>query len=182
MVPGAAFHNYRLIAVPRSGMPPMPRDFSVAPFDEPEVVRYSETLELPRAAIRHRMEQGMTCLAAMRDGRVTGVNFVTTGPFDEDEVAVCFVPPPCAAWDTGLFVCPAQRGGRTFAALWAGTAEWLAERGLDWSMSRIAHYNLPSLASHQRMGGVEIGRLNALRVGGRQYLFGADPVVRLQLP
>ncbi len=160
----------------------MPRAYSVVPIDEPELVRHADALELPLPAIRHRMGQGMTCLAAMRGRSLVGVNFVTQGPFDEDEVAVRFIPPPGAAWDTGLFICPAQRGGRTFAALWAGTADWLATHGLDWSMSRIAHYNLPSLASHRRMGGVEIGTLNALRIGGQQYLFGSDPVLRLRAP
>ena len=93
-----------------------------------------------------------------------------------------FVPPPGACWDTGLYVRPEFRAGRAFAALWAGSAAWMAERSLDWSMSRIAAYNLDSLRSHARMGAVEIGSLTALKLGHRQWLTGGTETLCLRLP
>lgn len=181
-IPGVAFRSYTLLAVPRTGMPDLPRGYTVTELEAAALVDHAAVLELPLAAIEHRTGQGMTCLAAMRNGELIGVNFVTTTGFDEDEVAVRFVPPAGAAWDTGLYVRAEYRGTRAFAALWAGTASWMAARGLDWSLSRIARNNLPSIAAHARMGGVVVGELNALRFRRHQWLFGASPVIYPRLP
>ncbi|MFC3713850.1 hypothetical protein ACFOMD_14835 [Sphingoaurantiacus capsulatus] len=179
-LPGVDFHRYQLIAVPRSGMPPMPRGFEARGMTDAEIA--AADLELSAATIAFRRGQGMTCLGAYRDDRLLGVTWLTDGPFDEDEVAVRFVPPPGAAWDTGLFVLPSERGGRAFAVLWAGTAAWLAERGLDWSMSRMSDYKDGPWRAHARMGAQRLDTLTALRIGGRQWLFGAKPVVLLPTP
>lgn len=184
-VPGLAWHRYRLIAVPRTGMPAMPRGHSATVLDEMGIVHHAAMLDLPRAAIRHRLRQGMSCIAAWRGERLLGVNWLTEGAFEEDEVAVRFVPPPGCAWDTGLFVCPAERGGRAFAALWAGSADWMAARGLEWSLSRIADHNVASWRSHCRMGGRAIGSVAALSVGGRQWVPGrgfGPAELRLRVP
>lgn len=182
LIPGVALHSYVLIAVPRSGMPDLQRGFVIRELDAATVAENAASLELPLAAVHHRMGQGMTCLAALRDDQIAGVTFLTDQAFDEDELAVRFVPPAGAAWDTGLYVRPGSRGGRAFAALWAGTANWLAERGLDWSVSRIAHYNTASIAAHRRMGGVITGTLHGLRVGGKQWLSAPSAVIGPELP
>ena len=174
-LPGVVYHRYQLIAVPRAGMPPMPRGHMARPLGRDEIGLAANDLELAPATIDFRLHQGMICLGAFRDERLLGVTWLTDRPFDEDEVTVRFVPPPGAAWDTGLYVRPEDRGGRAFAALWAGTAEWLAARGLDWSMSRITDYNDGSWRAHARMGGRAIDTLTALRIGDRQWLFGARP-------
>lgn len=175
-VPGVGWHRYRLLAVPRAAMPAMPRGWHVESLSD---------VKLPgvgAAAVTWRVRQGMTCLGAVQDGRVMGVTFVTAGAFEEDEVPVRFVPPPGAGWDTGLYILPEARMGRAFAALWAGTAAWLAEQGLDWSMSRIADYNASSWAAHRRMGGREIGRLAVLTLGARRFYFGGDRTMPLPHP
>ena len=174
-LPGVDYRRYRLIAVPRAAMPAMPRGHAVRTLAEAEIRQVARDLELCDATIDFRLRQGMSCLGAFRGERLLGVTWVTEHAFDEDEVTVRFVPPPGAAWDTGLYLRPEDRGGRGFAALWAGTAEWLAARGLDWSMSRIADYNIGSWRPHARMAGRMIGTLTALRVGNRQWLSGSRP-------
>lgn len=174
-LPGVVYRRYQLIAVPRAGMPPMPREHEVRALARDELVAAARNVELTPAVIDFRIAQGMTCLGAFRQGQLLGINWLTDQPFDEDEVRVRFVPPPGAAWDTGLFVPPEGRGGRAFAALWAGTAAWLAERGLDWSMSRINDYNDSSWRAHQRMGAKMLDTLTALRIGNRQWLLGMRP-------
>lgn len=174
-LPGIGYRRYQIIAVPRAGMPAMPRDHEVRPLSADELAAVAGALDLAPATIAFRQAQGMTCLGAFRRGELLGATWLTDRPFDEDEVFVRFVPPPGAAWDTGLFVRPAERAGRAFAALWAGTAAWLAERGLDWSMSRINDYNDSSWRAHERMGARRIDRLTALRVADRQWLVGARP-------
>lgn len=174
-MPRTSYHRYYIVAVPRIGMPAMPRGHSVRALNASEVSYIADGIELTPEAVDFRLRQGMHCLAAFRGERLLGVTWLTDRPFDEDEVTVRFVPPPGAAWDTGLYVRPEDRGGRAFAALWAGTAEWLAERGLDWSVSRITDYNDISWRSHARMGGRRLDTLVAFRLGSHQWLMGARP-------
>lgn len=174
-LPGIAYRRYQLIAVPRAAMPPMPRGHAARPLGANEIRHVAPDLELSGATIDFRLGQGMTCIGAFRGERLLGVTWLTDRPFDEDEVAVRFVPPPVAGWDTGLYLRPEDRGGRGFAALWAGTADWLGERGLTWSMSRITDYNDGSWRAHARMGARTVDTLTALRIGDRQWLIGAQP-------
>lgn len=174
-VPRVAYHRYHIVAVPRTGMPAMPRGHSVRALNTSEIICIAPDVELTPDVIDFRLRQGMRCLAAFRGERLLGVTWLTEKPFDEDEVAVRFVPPPGAGWDTGLYVRPEDRGGRAFAALWAGTAEWLGDRGLGWSVSRINDYNDGSWRAHARMGGRRLDTLAALRVGDHQWIVGARP-------
>ena len=174
-LPGVLYRRYQLIAVPRAAMPAMPRGHWVRALTHAEIRHLAPDLELDDATIGFRLRQDMTCLAAFRGERVVGVTWLTDQPFDEDEVMVRFVPPPGAAWDTGLYIRPDDRGGRAFAALWAGTGEWLDGRGLGWSMSRITDYNDSSWRSHARMGARVVDTLTALRIGRQQWLVGARP-------
>lgn len=176
--PGTAWHRYRLVAIAVAAMPAMPRGFQAAILDESIVNRLAKDLDLPHQAIRHRFSQGMTCLGIWRGDHIAGVNWIMAGPFEEDEVRVRFVPPPGCAWDTGLYVHPQDRGGRAFQALWAATADWLRERGLDWTMSRITDHNLASWRAHRRMGARSLGTFAALTLGRTQWSLGAGGLVR----
>lgn len=168
------YNRYTLVAVPVKDMPKMPRGYRVAELS-------AETLEahsinaMPQVQAE-RFSQGLHCLGAFNaKGELVGVNWVGTGPFVEDEVHVRFCFPGHAGWDTGLWVKPEARMGRGFAALWAGTADWLRARDRQWSMSRIADYNLPSLLSHKRMGAVVVGHITAIRIFRWQWLADGRP-------
>ena len=177
-LPGVVYRRYQLIAIPRAAMPAMPRGHEARTLDDDQIRRAASDLELTEATIDFRLSQGMACIGAFRGERLLGVTWLTDRPFEEDEVIVRFVPPAGAAWDTGLYVRPDERGGRAFAALWAGTADWLAAHGLDWSMSRITDYNDASWRAHARIGARAVDTLAALRIGDRQWLFGVRPRYR----
>ncbi|MEM8825450.1 MAG: hypothetical protein AAGD40_00790 [Pseudomonadota bacterium] len=162
LVPGIGWHRYRLIAVPREGMPAMPRGYDVRAVDAASLAGRTDA---PRTALDWRAGQGMTALAAFRDTRLDGVIWVTDKAFREDEVDVIWSPPDGGIWDTGLWIDPARRLSRAFAALWAGVANWMAARGADWSFSRIADYNRASLAPHLRLGARSIGTAAFARLG-----------------
>jgi hypothetical protein len=173
------YNRYTLVAVPVTGMPKMPRGFRVEPVS-PDALAARE-IDVTRAVQAARFAQGLTCLGAFnfRD-ELIGVTWVGIAPFVEDEVHVRFSAPTGAGWDTGLWVRPEHRLGRGFAALWAGTAEWLAERGCHWSMSRIADYNLPSILSHKRLGAATVGHITAIRFFRWQYMAEGRPrIVRI---
>lgn len=169
----ATWRRYVLVAVPVDRMPMMPRGWEAQIMDEAAPAGIVE----PEVA-EYRLRQGMCCIAAAPEGEApVGVTWAGSGRFDEDEAHLTFRTPVGAAWDTGLYVEPRARGGRAFAALWAGMRCWAEARGHRWSMSRISDYNLPSRRSHARMGAHEIGRVAVLVIGGHQLAFGARPSV-----
>lgn len=168
------YNRYTLVAVPVGGMPKMPRGFRIEQLDGRLLA--SHQIDVPAEVQHARFAQGLTCLGAFNaKGELVGVNWVGKGPFLEDEVHVRFSVPADAGWDTGLWVRPEHRLGRGFAALWAGTAEWLHEQGLAWSMSRIADYNLASILSHRRMGAVTVGHITAIRFFRWQWMAEGHP-------
>lgn len=186
------YSRYTLVAVPVSGMPKMPRGYRVEPISPAALAELTIDANVEEQA--RRFAQGLTCLAAYnaRDEFV-GVTWVGTGPFDESMVHLRFVVPDTAIWDTGLWIHPDHRLGRAFAALWAGTAEWMKARGRIWSMSWIADYNLPSLLSHRRMNSAIVGHITTVRFFRWQYMAegvpkfvridrGAPAEMRLPLP
>jgi hypothetical protein len=168
------YNRYTLVAVPVEGMPAMPRGFRVEALSAEEL----SSLEIDASpdVQATRFAQGLTCLGAFNvRNELVGVNWIGTDPFVEDEVYVRFSVPSDAGWDTGLWVRPEFRLGRGFAALWAGTAEWLGARDRRWSMSRIADYNLPSILSHKRMGAVTVGHITAVRFFHWQWMAEGKP-------
>jgi hypothetical protein len=173
------YNRYTLVAVPVEGMPKMPRGFRVEslPLDALATYQIDVSAEVQQA----RFAQGLVCLGAFNaKNELIGVNWIGKGPFIEDEVHVRFSVPADAAWDTGLWVKPEHRLGRGFAALWAGSADWLRTQGLYWSMSRIADYNLPSILSHKRMGSVTVGSITAIRFFKWQWMAEGRPrIVRV---
>lgn len=174
-IPGISWHRYRLISVPLSGMPKMPRGHSVRELSSGELKTL--VIDVPLDVQADRFARGLICLGAFDGEVLVGVNWLARGHYDEDEVDVRFLLPDDAAWDTGLWIREDRRLGRAFAALWAGTGAWLAERSLTRSLSRIADYNLGSLRPHERMGGKTLGMLAAMRLGPLQIATGVRPAV-----
>lgn len=173
------YNRYTLVAVPVAGMPKMPRGFRVEALSAEALLDHG--IDVSPEVQSARLAQGLVCLGAFNArNELIGVNWVGAGPYVEDEVHVRFSVPADAGWDTGLWVRPEHRLGRGFAALWAGTADWLRAQGRAWSMSRIADYNLPSLLSHKRMGAVTVGHITAIRFWRWQYMSDGKPrIVRV---
>lgn len=192
--PDAGFHRYILTAQPRAGLPAMPRGYEVRELQDGEWNGLD--LGAPPQAIRYRFASGCTGLVALnRKGELAGVMWITTLPFREDEVDICYDVGGTGAWDLGLYIPPAHRGTRAFAALWAGAGAWLDARGLGWSFSRITDYNAASLSAHARMQAQQVGTVWALTMGHwqltgstflprpRWHRIGADaPVLQLLPP
>ncbi len=168
------YYRYALIGMPRTAMPSMPSGYTVRALT-PAEVELAE-MDAPLAVRLDRMAQGMTCLAAFNGkGAFVGVTWIGTAPFVEDDVAVRFAVPTGSSWDTGLWIAPRYRLSRAFAALWSGTATWMAQHGVDRSISRIADYNLASLLSHQRMGAELLDHVVFVRIGPWQIALSARP-------
>lgn len=169
----ASWHRAHVVAVPRARLPRMPRGFMVRPLTASELAFHS--VDVTPAQQAERFRQGIECLGAFNgDGLLTGLVWMTDRGCTEGDLALFSAPPAGAAWDTGMWIHPDHRMGRTFQALWAGVGEWLDARGLDWSCSAIADYNISSMGAHQRLGLQVISRITALRIGYWQWIAVGD--------
>ena len=179
-----AWHRYAILAQPRAGLPVMPRGYAVRELAAAELAgleQAGQAVDASAAVRAERFAAGLTCLGVFdRHAALTGLVWLGQGTYREDEVAVRFVIPPRCCLDTGLWIAPEHRMGRSFAALWAGVGQWMDARGLRHSLSRVADYNLPALTAHRRMGAQVLSHRSFLRIGGWQWAGEAQPrLVRL---
>lgn len=169
----AAFHRYAIVSQPRDRLPAMPAGYRVAALDAAALGALGQggqRIDASADVQALRFAAGLTCLGAFnRKDQLVGVIWLGTGRYDEDEVQARFLLPEGCCWDTGLWIAPKFRLGRAFAALWAGTGDWMAGRGLTHSLSRVSDYNLPAILSHKRMGARTLRHHTFIRVGAWQW-------------
>ncbi|MBC2670233.1 hypothetical protein ACFOON_03930 [Novosphingobium piscinae] len=175
----AGFHRYAILAQPRASLPVMPRGYRVEVLDPAALAGH--TVDADPATQARRFAAGLTCLGVFEPrSALTGVVWLGAGSYHEDEVAVRFQLPTRCCWDTGLWIEPSRRMGRSFAALWAGVGAWMEGHGFSHSLSRIADYNLPALTAHRRMGGTVLAHHSFVRLGRWQWSRTSRPrLVRL---
>ncbi len=171
LLPGIALHRYVFVLQPVASLPTLPRPYEARSFlsDDPMLASL-----WPEQALRAaRFGQGARCLTVeTRDRLVAGLWFIDQS-YVEDEVRARYEFGPELSWDFGLFIPPAFRATRAFAALWGAAALDLAARKKIGSLSRIADHLAPSLRSHQRMKAKSIGQATFLTLGQRQYCWSA---------
>jgi hypothetical protein len=139
-----------------------------------------ERFPRPRQEILGRFEQGSECFVAETGGVLAGFLWLHFGKFTDAEVRCVFVPLPREAtcWDFDVFVDPGQRNGLAFFRLWQVASEYLAARGIRWTVSRVWAHNEASVASHRRLGALPVASSWLLTVG-RLHISLEDSPVRL---
>lgn len=179
-------HRYYLVAQPvPQDSAPMCRPTNKNPIrqvcaDDPIVASFPR----PRQVITKRFADGAICLVAKIKERFAGFIWLAYGGYDEDEVRCRyeFAKPEQSVWDFDVYVEPEFRLGRTFSRLWDEANRQLAEKGVQWSYSRISAFNPNSLAVHGRMGAHKLFSATFLRLGPIQVTFaGAWPFAHLGL-
>jgi hypothetical protein len=176
---GGAVHRYYFVAQPVPPSPVLPpqrgRSIVVRPVatDDPVL----SAMPLDPAVIRFRAAQRAICFGAFKGDDLIGCLWVCLGPFDEDEVRARFVPSPSgqASWDFDVYLLPEHRGGLGFARLWDGANQFLRERGVQWSISRISAFNPTSLSTHGRLGARRIGSAVFVRIARWQFSLASLP-------
>lgn len=126
-----------------------------------------------KAVIEQRFQSGATCFVAENDGRFAGYLWLAREKYEEDEVRCTYslTPSEHCAWDFDVYVAPDYRIGRTFARLWDAANQYLAQEGIQWSMSRITPFNIASIAAHQRLGLIKLCSATFLCIGSKQISF-----------
>lgn len=134
-------------------------------------------LDAPPAVAAFRFGQGAVCLGAFKGALPVGLIWLAFDRFDEDvfRLTVALEPKGLCAWDMGLYIAPEQRGGLAFARLWDAADAVMRERGVAWTLSRVAGSNAASNASHARLKAGRIGTLVIGRIGGIQVMAASCP-------
>ncbi len=152
---------YELMAQPVGSQPLLPparvRNLSFG-----EILRGDPSIErMPaRAGIKAlRFEQGARCLGVYRKGELIGYVWFCFRHYEEDEVRCTYeLPgPEPSAFDFDLYVLPEHRMGTAFACVWHAANEYLRERGVRVTFSRMTRFNLSSRNAHLRLGSQRVG-------------------------
>ena len=107
-----------------------------------------------------RFEQGAQCLGVYRKGALMGYIWFCFGRYEEDEVRCTYelAAADRSVFDFDLYVLPEHRMGIAFVAIWHAANEFLRERGVQYTFSRMTRFNLISRRSHARLGARCVGR------------------------
>lgn len=158
------WYRQHVVAVARCRLPAMPRGYVMREIGPAELAG----LEIDASARvqAERFAQGFACLGLFTPrGALAGVVWLGTRQCREGNMALDFLLPDYACWDTGMWIHPDYRVGRAFPAMWAGVGEWMDARGLTHSYSVIIDYNIASLTAHERLGMERLATLLVIRVG-----------------
>ena len=154
--------DYELMVQPVASEPIAPvnltRSFDVREIYEGDPLLAS--LPPPPAVIADRYRQGAVCLGAFQKGEFIGYQWLCFGPYDEDEVRCTFISKPAdqSVFDFDFYIFPQHRFGLGFVALWDGANEYMHNRGIRFTTSRVSRFNTASRKSHDHFGWICVGR------------------------
>jgi hypothetical protein len=129
-----------------------------------------------------RFEQGARCLGVYRKGKLIGYIWFSFGQYEEDEVRCTYelVDVARSVFDFDLYVLPEHRMGIGFMAIWHGANEYLRERGVHYTFSRLTRFNVASRRSHAHLGWRCSGRAVFLKAWSLEAMFATvSPYVAL---
>jgi len=131
----------------------------------------------PHKVIESRYHQSAHCLGAFSEDELVGFIWFNFGDYVEDEVRCIFSPQPTAklAWDYDIYIAPNYRNGLTFVKLWDAANQFMREKKIEYSMSRISAFNSQSIASHKRMGAIKLGSAIFICLGKIQIFLATVP-------
>ncbi|MDP3085877.1 MAG: GNAT family N-acetyltransferase [Rubrivivax sp.] len=107
-----------------------------------------------------RFDQGARCLGTYRKDKLIGYIWFSFGHHEEDEVRCDYelTAREQSVFDFDLYVLPEHRMGIAFMAIWHGANEYLHQRGIRYTFSRLTRFNLASRRSHAHLGWRRVGQ------------------------
>jgi len=138
-----------------------------------------------RPEVMHsRFRQGALCLGAFKGEELIGYIWFCFRTYEEDEVRCTFVltPEEEAVFDFDLYLFPEHRMGLGFAAIWTGANEFLRNRGIKFTFSRLTRFNVASRRAHRHLGWKPVGRAIFLQAWAFELMVATiSPYLRLSL-
>ena len=109
---------------------------------------------------RSRFEQNAVCLGAFQDGQFIAYMWFCFRAYDEDEVRCTYVVTPQteSVFDFDLYIFPQHRLSLAFVGIWNGANEYLRQRGIKYTFSRLTRFNVASRRAHDHLGWKSAGR------------------------
>lgn len=131
----------------------------------------------PTDVVANRYDQGAVCLGAFRKAELVGYLWICFDSYEEDEIRCTFVPLPAgkSVFDFDFYIFPEHRFSIAFAALWDGTNDYLRQRGIRYTTSRVSRFNLQSISAHSHFDCWRVGRTLAFTGKQFQCLFATVP-------
>jgi hypothetical protein len=117
--------------------------------------------------VSKRIDQEAECVALFKGENLVAFIWLAYGSYIEDEVRIDFhlQPEEESAFDFNLYIFPKYRLGYAFAAIWDIANDYLYQRGIRYSYSRITHLKRNSFSSHSKLGAKKIGASLTLKLG-----------------
>jgi len=161
-------HVYEFMAQPIPSKPLLPerlgKQFVIREIrrDDADVARMP-----PRPALDSRFEQGAICLGGYSKNKNEFVGFIwfCFREYEEDEVRYTYLLPPGgeAVFDFDLYIFPEHRLGFGFVGIWNAANEYLRNRGIKSTFSRLTRFNLASRRAHAHLGWKRVGAALCLK-------------------
>ena len=154
--PRLGLYVYELMVQPITDKPMLPVNLTKN-LRFVEIARGHPDIELmpARADIKDaRFDQGAVCLGVYRKDKLIGYIWFSFRTYEEDEVRCTYelAVAERSVFDFDLYVMPEHRMGIGFMAVWHGANQYLRERGIDYTFSRLTRFNLASRRSHAHLG------------------------------
>ncbi len=159
--PRLRLHAYELMVQPVSSKPLLPGSMGKRlvvreiMHGDPEIALMPVRPEILRA----RIAQNAICLGAFKNTTLIGYMWFSNTSYDEDEVKCTYLLDRASesVFDFDFYLFPEHRMGLGFVALWNGANEFLSQRGVRYTFSRLTRFNLASRRAHQHLGWKRVG-------------------------
>lgn len=124
--------------------------------DDPEV----DLMPVRPDIKRSRFDQNAVCLGAFQNGQFIAYMWFCFRAYDEDEVRCTYLltPESQAVFDFDLYIFPQHRLSLAFIGIWNGANQYLSERGIKYTFSRLTRFNVGSRRAHEHLGWKRVGR------------------------
>jgi len=121
---------------------------------------------------KYRFEQNSICLGAYVHNKLIGYIWFCFHAYKEDEVRCTFLlaPEEESVFDFDLYIFPEYRMGLGFMGIWNGANEYLRDKGIKYSFSRVTKFNLGSRRAHEQLGSKHIASAVILKLRKFEFI------------
>jgi hypothetical protein len=173
--PRMGLYAYEFMAQPIPAQPIVPPrlvksfTYRLIPRGHPDIARMPARADIKES----RFAQGAICLGTYRGDELVGYIWLCFDRYLEDEVRCDYhlADPTRSVFDFDLYVMPQYRMGLGFMAVWHGANEYLRERGVTYTFSRLTRLNTASKRSHAHLKWERIGQALILQAWRAELMF-----------